>query len=295
MPAGWTVSPESQVFHLAAVGDHASFTFTVTAPHDTGTAELTARATIDGKTYDTGRQEIHYEHIPLQLLQPLARVKAVCLDLIIRGKRVGYLPGAGDRTAEALEAMGYEVTALSGADLNAERLKDFDAVVIGVRAFNVRTDLASGLSALFAYVENGGNVIEQYNTPRDLKTARLAPYELTLSPNLPQYRVTNENSPLTILAPENPALNTPNRITAADFEGWVQERGLNFPSAWDHDRFAALLACSDPGEEPLQSGLLVAHDGKGYFVYTGLSFFRQLPAGVPGAYRLFANLVSLGK
>ena len=295
VPAGWTVSPESQVFHLAAVGDHASFTFTVTAPRQTGTAELTARATIDGKTYDTGRQEIRYEHIPPQLLQPPARVKALCLDLKIRGRRVGYLPGAGDRTAEALEAMGYEVTTLSAADLTPERLRDFDAVVIGVRAFNVRADLASGLPALFAYVENGGNVIAQYNTPRDLQTTRLAPFALTLSPNLPQYRVTNENAPVTILAPDHPALRAPNRITADDFAGWVQERGLNFPNTWDHDHFAALLACGDPGEEPLQSGLLVARDGKGYFVYTGLSFFRQLPAGVPGAYRLFANLVSLGK
>ena len=198
------MSPESQVFHLAAVGDHASFTFTVTAPRQIGTAELTAHATIDGKTYDTGRQEIRYEHIPPQLLQPPARIKALCLDLKIRGRRVGYLPGAGDRTAEALEAMGYEVATLSGADLTPERLKDFDAVVIGVRAFNVRTDLAPGMPALFAYVENGGNVIAQYNTPRDLQTTRLAPYALTLSPNLPQNRVTDEAAPVTILAPNFP-------------------------------------------------------------------------------------------
>ena len=294
-PAGWKVSPESQPFALAAVGDHMVYTFTVSAPEKTGAAALTAQATINGKTYGTGRQEIRYEHIPLQLLQPPARVKAVCLDLAIRGRRIGYLPGAGDRTAEALQAMGYEVTTLSGADLTPERLKDFSAVVIGVRAFNVRGDLAPGLSALFAYVEEGGNVIEQYNTPGELKTARLAPYELTLSRDLPRNRVTNENAPVTILAPDHPALNGPNRIGAGDFDGWVQERGLNFPSTWDHDHFTALLACGDPGEEPLSSGLLVARHGKGYFVYTGLSFFRQLPAGVPGAYRLFANLVSLGR
>ena len=293
--AGWKVSPESQPFHLSTVGDHATYTFTVTAPAKTGTAALLAEATVNGKTYDTGRLEIHYEHIPLQLLQPLARVKAVCLDLAIRGQQIGYLPGAGDRTAEALQAMGYEVTILSGADLTTERLKNFAAVVVGVRAFNVRGDLAPNLSALFAYVEDGGNVIEQYNTPGELKTTRLAPYELTLSRDLPHNRVTNENAPVTILAPEHPALTGPNRITADDFDGWVQERGLNFPNTWDHDHFTALLACSDPGEEPLTSGLLVARYGKGYFVYTGLSFFRQLPAGVPGAYRLFANLVSLGR
>ena len=163
-PAGWTVSPASQPFKLAATGDHARFTFNVTAPAQPTTGFLTARATIGGKIYDTSRQEIRYEHIPPQLLQPPARVKAVCLDLQIRGKEIGYLPGAGDRTAEAIEAMGYHVTPLTGADLTSERLRAFDAVVIGVRAFNVRVDLSSaaGSTALFAYVENGGTVVEQY-------------------------------------------------------------------------------------------------------------------------------------
>jgi LmbE family N-acetylglucosaminyl deacetylase len=295
VPVGWKVSPESQPFKLAAVGDHAGFTFAVKAPSQPGTAALTARATIDGKTYDTSRQEIRYEHIPPQLLQPPARVKAVCLDLQIRGHEIGYLPGAGDRVAEAITAMGYHVTPLTGEDLTPERLRSFDAVVIGVRAFNVRTDLKAGLPALFAYVEGGGNVIAQYNTPGGLQTEPLAPFDLKLSVNLPANRVTDENAPVTLLAPDNAAFNTPNKITQADFAGWVQERGLNFPSAWDQAHFTALLACSDPGEAPLESGLLVAHYGKGYFVYTGLSFFRQLPAGVPGAYRLFANLISLGK
>jgi hypothetical protein len=167
--------------------------------------------------------------------------------------------------------------------------------VIGIRAFNVRTDLAAGLPALFAYVEAGGNLIVQYNTPNDLKTTRLAPYDLKLSRDLPHNRVTDEKAPITLLVPDHPAFTTPNRIVPADFDGWVQERGLNFPSEWDTTHFTALLACNDAGEAPLKSGLLVARYGKGYFVYTGLSWFRQLPAGVPGAYRLFANLLSLGK
>ena len=295
VPAGWQVSPGPQAFQLANVGDHARFAFIVTAPPKPEIAGLTARATIDGKTYDTGRQEIRHEHIPPQLLQPPARVKAVCLDLAIRGKHVGYLPGAGDRVAESLTAMGYDVTLLTGVDLTAERLKPFDAVVLGVRAFNVRTDLVPGLNALFAYAENGGNVVIQYNTPNELKTTRLAPFDLELSRDLPHNRVTNENAPVTLLVPAHPAFNTPNKIGSADFDGWVQERGLNFPSTWDTEHFAALLACSDPGEAPLKSGLLVADYGKGHIVYTGISFFRQLPAGVPGAYRLFANLISLGK
>ena len=193
--------------------------------------------------------------------------------------------------AESLEQMGYEVTQLTGADLTTNRLKDFDAVVIGIRAFNVRTDLVAQLPALFSYVEAGGNVIEQYNRPgRDLKTDALAPYGLRISDE----RVTDENATMTFLAPEHPVLNTPNKITSADFEGWVQERGIYFPNQWD-EHFTPILACHDAGEAPKNGSLLVAKYGKGYFVYTGLVFFRQLPAGVPGAYRLFANLVSLGK
>lgn len=294
-PAGWTVAPESQPFHLAAVGDHVRLAFTVHAPSLPGTAAITAEATVGGHTYNTTRQEIRYDHIPFQLLQPPARLKAVCLDLQIRGQNVGYLPGAGDKTVDALNAMGFHVTTLSGADLTPERLRSFDAVVVGVRAFNVRTDIAAGLNALFAYAENGGTVVEQYNTPNELNNPRLGPYPLELSRNLPQQRVTDENAPVTLLVPDHPAFNVPNRITPADFDGWVQERGLNFPVTWDQEHYQTLLACSDTGEAPLKSGLLVAHYGKGYFVYTGLSFFRQLPAGVPGAYRLFANLVSLGK
>jgi hypothetical protein len=163
-------------------------------------------------------------------------------------------------------------------------------VVIGVRAYNVRDDLAAHLPALFAYVEGGGTVVAQYNRPNGLKTNRLAPYDLRLS----DARVTDENAPVTFLAPDHPALTTPNRIVASDMEGWVQERGIYFPTQWDA-HFTPILASGDPGEAPLKGGLLVAKHGRGHFVYTGLVFFRQLPAGVPGAYRLFANLVSLGK
>jgi LmbE family N-acetylglucosaminyl deacetylase len=294
-PPGWTVAPAQQSFDLLAVGDQEALAFRVTAPPQPTTASIIARARIDGASYDNQRIEIRYRHIPVQLLQPPARLKAVCLDLAIRGRQVGYLPGAGDSVAQSLTQMGYTVTLLAGADLTPERLRGFDDVVIGIRAFNVRTDLAPGLPALFAYVEAGGNVIVQYNTPNDLKTTRLAPYVLKLSRDLPHNRVTDENAPITLLVPDHPAFTTPNRIVPADFDGWVQERGLNFPSEWDTAHFTALLACNDSGEAPLKGGLLVARDGRGYFVYTGLSWFRQLPAGVPGAYRLFANLLSLGK
>ena len=203
---------------------------------------------------------------------------------------MGYLPGAGDSVAKSLEEMGYTVTTLTGGDLTPERLRGLDAVVIGVRALNVRDDLAEGLPALFAFVESGGTVVMQYNRPERLRNSKFAPYPLQLS----QARVTDENAAVTFLAPDHPALTTPNKITTADFEGWVQERGIYYPDQWD-DHFTPILACSDPDEAPLKGGLLVAKHGRGHFVYTGLVFFRQLPEGVPGAYRLFANLVSLGK
>jgi LmbE family N-acetylglucosaminyl deacetylase len=289
-PAGWTVTPGSQRFRLGVPGEYARFTFTVTAPPRPMTAALGASVEINGRRFAQQRVEVRYDHLPLQLLQPLARAKVLVLDLATRGHRVGYLPGAGDELPAALEQMGYAVTSLTGTDLTPERLRGLDAVVIGVRAFNVRTDLAERLATLFAYVEAGGTVVAQYNTLDRLREAWLAPFQLRLSRD----RVTDEHAPVTILAPEHPVLTAPNQITPADFDGWVQERGLYFPDRWD-ERFTPILACSDPGEAPLKGGVLVARHGNGYFVYTSLAWFRQLPEGVPGAYRLFANLVSLGK
>src|SRR6266436_5832614 len=289
-PPAWNVTPASQPFRLAASGAHARFTFTVTAPPQLATAPLGASVEINGQRFNQQRIEVRYDHLPLQLLQPPASAHAVSLELATRGRHVGYLPGAGDDVPAALEQMGYEVTPLTGADLTPERLRGLDAVVIGIRAFNVRTDLAERLPGLFAYVEAGGTVVAQYNTLDGLREGWLAPFQLHLSRD----RVTDEHAPVTILAPEHPALTTPNRITAADFEGWVQERGLYFPDQWD-ERFTPILASGDAGETPLKGGLLVARQGKGYFVYTSLAWFRQLPEAVPGAYRLFANLASLGK
>ena len=289
-PAGWKVAPASQPFRLAGVGEHGRVTFTVTAPPELATARFEASAKVHGARFSNQRIELRYDHIPPQLLQPGASLKAVSLDLAIRGRHVGYLAGAGDEVAGSLEQMGYTVTQLTGADLTPEKLRPLDAVVIGIRAFNSRTDLTERLPALFAYVEAGGNVIAQYNHFDGLGPNWLAPFQLRIS----RERVTDENAPVTFLVADHPALTTPNRIARADFDGWVQERGLYFPDQWD-ERFTAILAAGDPGETPLRSGLLVARHGKGYFVYTALAWFRQLPEGVPGAYRVFANLVSLGK
>ena len=295
VPGQWRVEPSRQPFRLKAVGDRLRLEFEVTPPAAPSSCSILAGAVVGGVEYANERFEIAYGHIPRQLLQPPARFRAVSLELAIRGRRVGYLPGAGDSTAASLEQMGYTVVELKDADLVPEILKGLDAVVIGVRAFNTRTGLAPHLRDLFAYAEAGGTVVEQYNTPGGLQTDQLAPFPLKLSRDLPRFRVTDEKGSVALLVPDHPAFNVPNRIGPEDFEGWVQERGLDFASEWDAEHFTALIACSDPGEAPLKGGLLVAHYGKGYFVYTGLSFFRQLPAGVPGAYRLFANLVSLGK
>ena len=289
-PQGWNVSPAKQSFHLATVGERVRLKFSITAPPQSATAKIIADAEIGGVRYRNQRVEINYPHIPPQLLQPLASLKAVSLQLANRGHTVGYLPGAGDSVAENLKQMGYSVKVLDDTDLTPEQLHGLDAIVIGVRAFNVRNNVASQLPVLFSYVENGGTIVAQYNRPDGLKTTKLAPFELHLSGD----RVTDENATAIFLAPDHPVLNTPNKITSADFDGWVQERGIYFPNQWD-DHFTPILAFNDPGESPLKGGLLVAQYGKGYFVYTGLVFFRELPAGVPGAFRLFANLISLGK
>ncbi|HUR58132.1 MAG TPA: PIG-L family deacetylase [Opitutaceae bacterium] len=294
-PAGWKISPATQSFKLAKAGDKTRVTFTVTAPAHAATGTLAASAEIGGATYATGRAMFNYAHIPLQLLQPPAHLKVSAFDFTIRGLNVGYLPGAGDSTAENLEQLGYRVKILSAADLSPEKLGGLDAVVIGVRAFNERRDLADNLPGLFAWVEAGGTVIAQYNRPSGNLRGPLAPYALSIAGSAPALRVTDETAPVTFVAPDHPALNTPNKILTSDFEGWVQERGAYFPSTWDTAHFESLLAMSDPGEKQPDSSVLVARHGKGYYVYTGLAFFRQLPAGVPGAYRLFANLVSLGK
>jgi LmbE family N-acetylglucosaminyl deacetylase len=294
-PVGWSINTGPQSFRLANVGDQASFTFAVTAPAGGGTGRLSAVAEVDGRRYSTQRIELNYAHLPPQLLQPPARARLASFALATKGMNVGYLPGAGDSVAECLEQMGYVVRRLSGADLTPERLKGLDAVVIGVRAFNERTDLKDAFPGLLAWVEQGGTVIAQYNRPNGLLATTLGPYPLSIEGPAPALRVTDETAPVTLLVPDHAAMNAPNKLGPADFDGWVQERGAYFASKWDEAHYTALFGMSDPGEAPLKGGLLVAQHGKGHYVYTGVGFFRQLPAGVPGAYRLLANLLSLGK
>jgi hypothetical protein len=294
-PTGWSINTGPQDFRLPNVGDKAAFTFTITAPAGGGSGRLSAVTEVDGHRYSNQRIVLNYAHLPPQLLQPPARARLASFPLATKGLTIGYLPGAGDSVAECIEQMGYVVQRLTGADLSPEKLKGLDAVVIGVRAFNERSDLKDAFPGLLAWVEQGGTVIAQYNRPNGLKAPVLGPYSLSIEGPAPALRVTDETAPVTVLVPDHAAVNAPNKLGPADFEGWVQERGAYFASKWDEEHYTSLLAMNDPGEAPLKGGLLVARHGKGYYVYTGVGFFRQLPAGVPGAYRLFANLISLGK
>ena len=290
VPDGWSVQPEAHAVHLAAKGQEATFGFSLVPPGDK--EEIEVRAVFDRpgeSAYSYSVDLIEYDHIPTQTVLRPATVKAVKLDLKKAGEKVGYVMGAGDKIPEYLEQIGYEVTLLQESDLNFDNLRQYDAVIMGIRAYNTNSRLAFYQDALLNYVENGGTMIVQYNTNRGFSLENLAPYPLKLSRD----RVSVEEAPVRILAPDHPIVNTPNEITAQDFEGWVQERGLYFPNEWD-EKYTAILSSNDPGEPPRDGGLLVAPYGKGWYIYTGYSWFRELPAGVPGAYRLFANLISIG-
>ena len=291
LPAGWAASPSEMPATLKARGEEFRATFNVTPPAAASTAALAAEFEANGKTFTRGLLEIDYPHIPRQTLFPAARAELVRVDLQKRGSRVGYIMGAGDEVPEALRQVGYDVTLLTDEDLEAADLSRFDAVVAGVRAYNTRAALRRQQKRLLEYVERGGTLVVQYNTgDRTLEGAQLGPYPLRITSD----RVTDETAAVTPLAPGDALLNVPNRITAADFDGWVQERGLYFAADWDA-RYTPLFASHDPGAPDLKGSTLVARVGRGTYVFTALAFFRQLPAGVPGAYRLFVNMISAGK
>jgi LmbE family N-acetylglucosaminyl deacetylase len=292
LPAGWSSAPASLPVTLKSRDEEFKAAFTVTPPESDSQGTLAAEfETAAGQTISNGFAEIDYPHITRQTLFPAASARLVRVDVRRRGSLVGYVMGSGDEIPEALRQVGYDVVLLSDEDLERGDLQKFDAVIAGVRAYNTRAALRRQQRRLLEYVERGGTYVVQYNTnDRALESFPLGPYPLKLS----QERVTVEEAPVTLLAPQDSLLNEPNRITPADFEGWVQERGLNFPSEWDA-RYRTLFASHDPGEADKAGSTLVARHGRGTYVYTSLAWFRQLPAGVPGAYRLFVNLVSAGK
>jgi hypothetical protein len=289
-PAGWTTTPPSQPFKIADKDGAVTLTFEVHPPVTASTGTLRAIAESGGRKYQRGLIHIEHEHIPTQVDMPPAEARVVRMELRRKGQTIGYLQGAGDQVPAGLRQVGFTVVELTLDDLTPEVLKRYDAVILGVRAYNTLERIRFQQPALFDYAKGGGTVIVQYNTSQDMRVDAPAPFPLTISHD----RVTEENAEVRFLAPDHPVLNVPNKITAADFDGWVQERGLYFANKWD-DAFHPVLSCNDAGEPPRDGGLLVAKYGDGWFVYTGYSFFRQFPAGVPGAYRLFANLIALGR
>ncbi|MCC6461649.1 MAG: PIG-L family deacetylase [Saprospiraceae bacterium] len=284
---GWVSSGGKQPFEFKYKGEEKIFSFTVEGNYLPSEATLTAAAQVGDKTYTKRLVTIKYDHIPQQSILLPAEVHAARLDLQVSAKNIGYYMGAGDEGPNALRQMGCTVTLLDDSDLSAANLKKYDAVVLGIRAYNTKEALRFHQGELFEYVKNGGTLVTQYNNSFDLVVTDLAPYPLKLG----RARVTDEAAEIRLLHPEHPLLNTPNKITADDFKGWVQERGLYFPTEWDA-HFTPLFSSNDPGENAADGSLLVAPYGQGQLVYSSLSFFRQLPAGVPGAFRLFANLVS---
>jgi len=292
LPAGWTCSPASVDVEFSEKDQEKPVYFTVTPGKSTPEAVIGAVAVNARGTYNHAWKHIAYEHIPELNVFPKAAAKAINLDVKIAGKKVGYIMGAGDEVAQSLMQIGYEVTFLDENSIKGD-LSRLDAIIIGVRAYNTKDWLTNSQKLLLEYVKNGGNLLVQYQTQAyygRIRTNELGPYPMTIG----RGRVTEEDAAVRFVNPADPVLNYPNRITARDFEGWVQERGLYFAQEWS-DKYTTVLAMKDQGETEQEGSLLYTHYGKGNFVFTGLSLFRQLPAGVPGAYRLIANLISVKK
>lgn len=291
LPEGWSTKPVNYPVNLGRKGQSQSFEFMLYPPNGASEAEISAFIDANGKTYDRSLTLIEYDHIPTQSILLPAKSKAVKIDLQINGDKIAYIMGAGDEVPSSLEQIGYQVDIID-PNTPLKTLVTYDALILGIRAYNTIQELRFTNETLFEYVKQGGTMIVQYNTTWGLKMSKdeIPPLPLSIS----RKRVSDENAEIRVLAENHPVMQMPNKLHAGDFNNWVQERGLYFPNEWSED-YTAILSCNDKGEDPLNGGLLIAEMGEGYYVYTGLSFFRELPAGVPGAYRLFANMISLGK
>ncbi len=292
LPKTWKVSPTSQDIEIKEKGSEKTLTFIVTPSMENSEIEIKAFATTTNGTFNRSIKTVKYEHIPELNTFPMATAKANHINLLKKGKNIGYIAGAGDEVPDALKQIGYDVTMINEGNIKGN-LQKYDAIIVGVRAYNTEDWLVNTQSFLHDYVFKGGNLIVQYQTQAffgTVKTKDLGPYPLAVG----RGRVTDENAKVEFIKPASSILNTPNKITEKDFEGWVQERGLYFADKWS-DKYETIFRMKDEGETDLDGSLLYTKYGKGNFVFTGLSFFRQLPAGVPGAYRLMSNLISMGK
>lgn len=295
-PSGWQISPSSAPFELADANEQRTVSFGITPGGNAGKGTLRAIATMGGDTFRHGIDVVRYPHIPPQTLFPPAEAELIPADVKILSKKIGYVMGAGDDVPDSLKLLGCTVTLLAAEDLSRGDLAQFDAIVTGVRAYNTRPELRANHQRLMDYVAQGGTLITQYNVAdnrfwagRQTVGTKFGPAEITLGNG----RVTDEEAVIEPLAASK-LLESPNRITSDDWKGWVQERGLYYPAKWDAT-YQPLFRMKDPGEEPQDGATLVARHGKGVYIYTALAWFRQLPAGVPGAYRVFANFLSAAK
>jgi LmbE family N-acetylglucosaminyl deacetylase len=288
VPKDWKVSPESVPFSIGLKGASLTYSFEITPPKYSGEIDVKAMATVNGNVFDKEKITIKYDHISNQQVLQTSSAKFIKLDIKTGSEKIAYIMGAGDEVPTSLKNMGYLVTVIEPENISKEKLQEFDVIITGIRAYNTVNELEFKQSILLDLVENGKTIIVQYNTTGKLVTDKLAPFPLRLSRD----RVTEEDAKVTFLAPNHPVLNVPNKITTKDFENWVQEQGLYYPDQWDK-AFTPIISSNDENESPKNGALLVAPFGKGYYIYTGLSFFRELPAGVSGAHRLLANLISL--
>ncbi len=292
LPVGWETHPVAINFDIKNKGAVQNIAFEVLPPNSESIGNIHPILTVNGETFGQELVEITYDHIPKQSILLPSSAKVVRMDIKKVGEYIGYIVGAGDKVPESLTQIGYKVETIDVASIEEGSLDKYDGIVLGIRAYNVIEELQFKQPYLLEYVKKGGNMIVQYNTANRWRSqfANIAPYPLTISRD----RVTDEKAKVRILAKEHELVRFPNEIGPEDFDGWVQERGLYFPSEWSQE-FTPILTMNDEGETPKQGSLLVAPYGNGYYIYTGLSFFRELPAGVTGAYKLFANMLSLGK
>jgi LmbE family N-acetylglucosaminyl deacetylase len=288
LPSNWKVNPAEISFALSKKVEEQIVNFEVFPPKNA--AEITAKAVaiINGKSFDKEQININYEHISKQQILRVSESKFIKLDIKTGNQKIAYIMGAGDDVPKSLKQMGYEVTEIDPSEITKEKLAYFDVLITGIRAYNTAKELKFKQEILFDFVNEGKTMIVQYNTTDELVTKNIAPFPLKISRD----RVTEENAEIRFLAPEHPVLNYPNKITPKDFEGWTQEQGLYYPNEFD-TAFTPILSSNDKGETPKNGALLIAKYGKGHYIYTGLSFFRELPEGVSGAYRLISNLISL--
>lgn len=290
IPAGWQITLKNASFTIANKGEEQVLEAILRATPNSVNSSVIASLKIDGKTYNKAIQRVQYDHIPYQFTLSDAEAKLVNIPLQKTNITIGYISGAGDEVANSLRLIGYKVVELTDDMLANDDLSKYGAIVTGIRAYNTNARLLQLNSRINEYINNGGNFIVQYNTNSRVGpfAGKIGPYDFTISRN----RVTDETASVKFPNPEHPALTYPNKIGDADFEGWVQERGIYFATELS-ENFTHVLEMADPNEEAQTGSLIIAPYGKGNFVYTGLSFFRELPDGVPGAYRLFVNLLSL--